>query len=747
MALTQQQFAERLRAKIASQAEFDALLVEAYSENSTYIPRKDAKPGSSYYLYRLSSIRPSPTRTLQPVIDPVAGGATGIPSSRWWAARELLRYAHGVYLDADQPLSMIAGFVSHTFVHPSANDPSMVAYTPDPESGEKDKQLATTLSKFCRRYFPVLTDDRIRDIEAAYRASMSTEVEFITGAKDIINAYRNGPGACMSKGAASYEAGGHHPVEAYDAPGIAMAVSRDKDGTINGRTMTYVNPEDPADKRWIRLYGDTALIRRLERQGFRCGNWQGVKFKRILVKGTTNKFVMPYLDANGSACSTDYCSVVLTKDWVRCLTAKEITKSALTQRRQVPGTSGYVTLSVDCSGYFEFKCAIDGKEYKADTAVAYILQDGAAQRVNPANITKAWVGPYKVAIGADLQDCYVKDQNVFSEGDITYVDDNPTREAVGYVALDAARYAALPSLWVKKAVAVKPSGRETWFLSEDCFQAIDLDSNGRAVPVMQVRESSADTDSLIASGEYYEAHRVGSARTLAKANVPFKLTKGGSKVIRGVHKDLRILPDDGLEFARNVELRNVLEVRWWARTADTAPLDIESIPVTNLLDRVFNDYAIYYTTQIPATRREDCGGSWGPGTWNNFMCCWLQHVREYDTTIPVVAASGTHIIAGAWPSLPNYTSSSRDLMRSQYIAQAAVYEKICAGTMPFADSVSNEQQRRFIEQARITRVIRERAARALGAFPHALDGTSTPEVVAAAPAPAPADLARFLVAE
>lgn len=766
MSLTQAQFAEKLRAKIESREAFDALLIEAHPYNADYIPKKTAKPGDAGSFYSIDNLRPSPLAawTARP-FDPTTGNHCLFPGARWWVVRELLRAAHGVYMECEGTLQTVSAHAAHFMIHPSSSDPTMVAYTPDPESGEKDRQLATTLSKFCRRYWPTLTDDRIRDIEAEYRAYALGEVEFITG-PDIAKAYleAGAVGACMSKSSAAYSAGGHTPPEVYDAPGVALAVVRNAQKQINGRTLTWVNPENAEDKRIIRVYGDTVLLTRLKRQGFKIGTFEGAKLKLIPISGSKTRYVAPYLDGNGSGTSQEWATLVRANGWLRVLPRSQYRSSTFADYTTVPGTSGYVDLPKDASHLFEYTCAIDGKEYKATDKLALILKDGQVRRVNSANLaTGEWLGPFKMRHGNAWADCYVQERNVFEHKGDTYVETPENRSELGFVELDAQRYADMTCRWVPKTDATQLPDGQRWLKPEHCLQAIRWVSGKATQAVVEIADGQS-ADDMVAAGALMEVHRVGSVRTFAAPDVPTKLTRSGSKVVRGIHKDLRIMPDNGLEFKRNVEIRVVMEVRWHALIDTTEALDVASIPTTNLLDRVFNDFAVFYMTQIPTTRRDDRNGPWGPGTWNNFMNCWLDHNREFEAVVPVLSPAGTHVIAGPWPALPNYNSANNALMRQQYVDFARLCEKICNGSVEFADSVDAQQKRRFIEMARITRELRLRAARSLGEFPHSLTDDSrigeaanprpraasaTAEAAPAVEAPAaePVTLERFLIAE
>lgn len=218
----------------------------------------------------------------------------------WWAKRESLRLELGVY-ETSTPLDAINA-VLPIFAHVSLQDPTRIAYTPDKQSGEQDRQLVISLGRFLTKHYPGLRDEAIQDFVATHVSELSNEVEFIEY-DGIAEAYKKfgGTSACMSH--ANHHYGGFNPASAYEVPGAQLAVLRNKDGDISARCLVYHASE--TDKRYIRAtYGDPALQKRLVKRGYKPGAWHGFKFKTIEHSDSTDEhkvYVMPYLDGNGTA--------------------------------------------------------------------------------------------------------------------------------------------------------------------------------------------------------------------------------------------------------------------------------------------------------------------------------------------------------------------------------------------------------------------------------------------------------------
>jgi hypothetical protein len=145
-----------------------------------------------------------------------------------------------------------------------------------------------------------------------------------------------------------------HPSEAYEAPGMGVAYTKDSRGRIKSRAVVWVNPSNADDKRYVRIYGDPILGKILIRSGYKQSSLKGATLAiipRITREraGHQNEYVMPYLDGpGGNQGSGDGAYVMLDKNVMRIISqeeAREINDSVgVGFTAQAKTTSAYVTL-------------------------------------------------------------------------------------------------------------------------------------------------------------------------------------------------------------------------------------------------------------------------------------------------------------------------------------------------------------------------------------------------------------------
>lgn len=256
-----------------------------------------------------------PYGTVEAQVWEPGGGYVDLP---WWLLREYLRIEQKIYPEGTELLGACNRRIPQLAVHVSKEDPTLIAYTPDRASGEADRQVRMSLGKFLVKYYPHLDDNAIRRLQEEHLAELDGSFEELFG-QDIVKAYRElgTRGACMSYDETKYTLG--NPTQVYDAPGISMAVLRDRDGVITARCMLYKHTE--TDKRWIRCYLDQKLVKKLERAGYKRGTWVGAKFKTIPgeVEGEYTRYVVPYLDGNGNAGSGNHSAVAVLDGQLTCV--------------------------------------------------------------------------------------------------------------------------------------------------------------------------------------------------------------------------------------------------------------------------------------------------------------------------------------------------------------------------------------------------------------------------------------------
>ena len=389
-------------------------------------------------------------------------------ATSWWMRRESLRLQVGHYTVTTALEQISNGFGYQFFVHVSREDENMIAYTPSVEAGEADKQIKTTLGKFLRKHFLMLTDTHIQNIEAAHRAELHGEVLFATTRAEIMRVYTSmaGDSGCMRYKPSHFRFPADlHPSAVYEAPGMAVAYTQDEKGVVKSRSVVWTNPDDAKDKRYVRLYGDSKLLKRkLEAAGFTRSPLTGAKLARIPypIAGYDDYYVMPYLDGPGGAqgdyrgryvrlaADEKYIEVIGLDMHEKLERIGEENLSSLASNHEaarvrlapVPDTTG--------------TCFLSGKTYDrlTDTVVSIASKDGVERSVlrqeledKVPSFTSARLidarGSQKsvyVTVSPTDEDIAVRSESTFSHGGYTYVKSDNAYKHCGMRQLSSKYY-------------------------------------------------------------------------------------------------------------------------------------------------------------------------------------------------------------------------------------------------------------------------------------------------------------------
>jgi len=251
-------------------------------------------------------------------------------AERFWVLREAHRFITNEYMavqfpgnsPGDENLRMYLGANPLHFIHLSKDEPLYVAYTPDANYGKQDRRVKTTIGRYLKKHFPKMTDGDIRALSDTFKYHFSVEdVLFASTEDEMIDVYRNGPHSCMSYGLDSGNLQSHiHPVAAYAVPGMKVAYLR-REGKINSRCLIYDNPNNNADKRYVRVYGDELLARKLETLGYTRGPLKDIVLRKIPAQTLDgrvmhNTFVVPYIDDTSSDSRT-YQGLQVLEDGIK----------------------------------------------------------------------------------------------------------------------------------------------------------------------------------------------------------------------------------------------------------------------------------------------------------------------------------------------------------------------------------------------------------------------------------------------
>lgn len=229
-----------------------------------------------------------------------------------WMFREVGRFAVKEHQPINIPMdsiveSQLIDYLVATpehFIHISKDNPLYIAYTPSDEYGKQDRRVKTTVGRYIKKYFPDAHDLNIRAMSDAFRYYYGVnDVLWATTPAEIEHVYTHGPHTCMAypwEDKSTQYGSQIHPSIVYAQPWFRIAYLK-REGKINARCVTYINPEDPTDKRLIRVYGDNLLRTKLEALGYTVGNLAGARITKIPARNANNMllpytFICPYID-------------------------------------------------------------------------------------------------------------------------------------------------------------------------------------------------------------------------------------------------------------------------------------------------------------------------------------------------------------------------------------------------------------------------------------------------------------------
>lgn len=521
----------------------------------------------------------SPNRSLHDI----KGRGVSMP---WWLKREWLRIEREIYLESTEVINYINNQMPQYALHVSKQDPLFVAYTPDKAFGESDRQLKTSIGKFITKYYPHLKDEVVQALVADHLGELDNTFEILTG-EAITEVYRKsgGTSACMSKGLVDYPgAAGHHPSEAYWAPNISMAVLRNAAGDVTARSMLFTPSE--TDKRFIRVYGDLKLRKKLLRSGYIQGTWVGAEFNTIVIPCTSAdkvRFVLPYLDCNGSTASPVGSTVAYYDGKVRGV-SEELGRKL----RTVGGISATVC-AANTGGYYEItpvnstdavvKCAVSGVDIDLMIEDTYkYFKDDVLVSVCKAVADVSSTALYRCSVNARTQLVNIPtDTLTYTHNFETFIDTPEQRQFSGYERLSS-KYYTEPEWVLKTRYNSGLAYRETvhgLIKPEDAVQVISLNSQGKAIATYIHQQE-------VTKG-WVKVHSVKRGEAVwAEPTVGIVKTVGGRKVVPGVHA-VQQTYDSKWEFSRNLVVRYVLGSFSYLDVKSATPIAEHSPSMYNLI--------------------------------------------------------------------------------------------------------------------------------------------------------------------
>jgi hypothetical protein len=463
-------------------------------------------------------------------------GQTALPEHMWWFVREELRFLGNRDLYGSVLCNLWAtSFFLFYCPKPDPADNTKILFFPDANAARADRPVSTTVGRFLNKVAPVYDDEYIKNVDAVYRAEMSTELELLTGIEGFRVAYLEGPSSCMSKiwhdadlAPDEYKPiaerfDGHHPVDVYDVLGMAVAVGRDAHGRINARCVTYVNPADPTDKRMIRVYGDSSLQNRLKRNGYEYKPLTGVSLKCIPVpkvldwwaklnKVTPSEsaglmaYAAPFFDGIQGRHSDGEAGRTLLRlegeESFRILSNKHLNglQKALQAKRKwtgretmTPGADGHVILRTLKPDDIHYTCPVTGRTVDLTTTIAELRTIWADGAIKQALLTNEEVEEYAYVVRTadefgDETAFYTKseiDPPRFVRGHVVWLENDNNRRRLGYRQLHPDMYPEMTERWIDlrnsgygRPKFVEVNGEEYIYKPVDCVQIAPVDDNG-----------------------------------------------------------------------------------------------------------------------------------------------------------------------------------------------------------------------------------------------------------------------------
>lgn len=181
------------------------------------------------------------------------------------------------------------------FAHVSYKDPTMLAYTPSFDYGERDRQTLIRPGRYLSKFYgDRLSSGHIRELTTRWDAEHGNiDVKFAYTADEIQKCYTNGPHSCMSRGSSYYESS-CHPVRAYGGSDLSIAYIGDLSNRVTARAVVWTER-----KEYIRIYGDERLKFGLEKLGFKnVARFSGARIRAIFDSDMDGFLVMPYIDGS-----------------------------------------------------------------------------------------------------------------------------------------------------------------------------------------------------------------------------------------------------------------------------------------------------------------------------------------------------------------------------------------------------------------------------------------------------------------
>lgn len=471
----------------------------------------------------------------------------------WWAVREFARLQYGIY-ELTDALRKVRQFTYNLHAHVSLEDPKMIAYTPDKQSGEADRQIRIAPGRFFSRFLPIMTENFIRQLTEEHIAELSDEVEFVEG-EQIVDEYINFPagvGACMTKECFSKA---NHPAWVYVTEKVKLALVRDSGGKVISRSLVYEPSED--DKRYIRAsYGSPVLEKRLKRKGYKAGTFVGAKLNLKTCdepdEGTGKvTFLLPYIDGNGQAGSERWSYVAILDGELQVISLDMLNKlRALDPAYVASGinTSGKAKVRPVDTASFQTSCVITGKPINLltadnDAVVKVLVKPDIVEHALSAELYSTDITNWR-RMWLEDKYIYVHPDQLLVVENTTYPNHRGALMANGLSKLDEVFYPEMQG-WHRGLEVVFTSDNRA-VLSKDAARIVRKDAVG-GLEVVTMHKSELPEKAV-----KVHSPRIGAQNYVA-ADVPVQKTISGRKVHEMVNNIAKLITGE-LEFTNKIQV-------------------------------------------------------------------------------------------------------------------------------------------------------------------------------------------------
>lgn len=512
------------------------------------------------------------------------GNLAGVPAEQsWWVHREQARQQL-LHLPRTGVMDLVIDNLRlHLhFIHVSHDDPTMVAYTASMEDGLRDKQVRLSFGRLLRKMIFLATDTHIQALEASHRSEMDPTFLVASTQEEIQRVYTTmaGDSGCMRHAPDNWDLPKNlHPSAAYCYAGLGVAYT-EVDGRVMSRSVIYDNPDDPKDKRYVRIYGDPCLKRKLELAGYKLRDLGGVKLKAIDLhavrprKWAENTFLVPYIDGPGGSQGhpASHGYRLKGEDCIRVITNEQ---GARLQRMgfhvgHLKRTEAVHTISeVDPEKLMQ-TCAVTGETFNGlEVEALLVYHEGAVKLARADKVTGYSDYALNHLVGARVEKVHVTRAD-WSKGfedrwriGGQWLDTPENRRYVGLVQLAEAQYGA--NQWAHRGDNLVESAPESgvFYRTEDCTLVFDADGVCTAKP-------PSELDEFKKSKDYIQVAPNGSQKALShKANPNLVMTLGKRRCIHGWHNVVQLY-DGTWEYRQNTVEFQLFGMRF--RASDKKPI-------------------------------------------------------------------------------------------------------------------------------------------------------------------------------